>query len=141
MINRSKNDFLHLTFSDDLYDSLKPEPFNSSIAEGATKLLNTLNTLKTCFDTQGNMTKEGKELKQKHFCKKEPAFSDESETNKNRFKTELTFKKPNGKSGESIFCPFHGKIRHREFRLHFSHPIRHDEPLYIVYLGPKITKH
>jgi hypothetical protein len=137
LINRSKSDFPHLTFSDDLSDFLKAETFNSSIAERVTELLEILDTLKTCFDDQGNITEEGNEIKQKHFWKKDPAFSDESETNKNRFRAELTFQKPDG---EPIFCPFHGKIRHRQFRLHFSHPIKHNEPLYIAYIGPKITR-
>lgn len=138
LINRSKSDFPHLTFSDDLSDFLKAEPFNSSIAKRVTELLEILNTLKTCFDAQGKMTKEGNEIRQKYFRKKDPVFSDESDSNKNDFEKDLTFNNPDG---DPIFCPFHGKIRHRQFRLHFSWPIKYNEPLYIAYIGPKITKH
>jgi len=138
LLNRSESDFPHLIFSDSLSDFLRPEPFNSSIAKRVISLLEILNRLKTCFDDQGNITKEGNEIKQKYFRKKDPVFSDESDSNKNDFKEDLTFKKPDG---EPIFCPFHGKIRHRQFRLHFSWPITYNKPLYIVYIGPKITKH
>lgn len=137
LIDRSKTDFPRLTFLDSLFDYLEGEPFNSTIANKATNLLGILNTLKACFDEKGNRTKAGEEIMDNYFRKENAIFSDESESNKNDFREQLTFTLS---SGEKIFCPFHGKIRHRTFRLHFSWPIKHNEPLYIVYLGPKITK-
>jgi hypothetical protein len=47
---------------------------------------------------------------------------------KKKFKKELTSITNDGKE---VFCPFHGKIRHRFFRVHFSWPIRHKEPVAI----------
>lgn len=138
LIDRSKADFPHLTFVDSLPDYLEGEPFNSTIANQATNLLGILNTLKTCFDEKGNRTKAGEEIMDNYFRRGNAIFSDESESNKNAFREQLTFTLS---SGEKTFCPFHGKIRHRTFRLHFSWPIKHDEPLYIAYLGPKITKY
>lgn len=137
LINRSKTDFPHLAFLDSIIDGLEGEPFNSTIASRAMTLFDILNTLKTCFDEKGDRTKAGEEIMDNYFHRKNAIFTDESDSNQNDFREKLTFKLSNGKQ---IFCPFHGKIKHRTFRLHFSWPIKHDEPLYIAYLGPKITK-
>lgn len=137
LIDRAKADFPHLTFLDSLLEPLEGEPFNATIASTANKFFDILNTLKKCFDEKGNRTKTGEEILENYFRRGNAIFSDESESNKHDFSEQLTFKLPDG---EKIFCPFHGKIRHRAFRLHFSWPVKHDEPLYISYLGPKITK-
>lgn len=137
LIDRSKTDFPHLTFLDSIFEHLEGEPFNSTIASRAMHLLDILNTLKTCFDEKGNRTKAGEEIMDNYFRRKNAIFTDESDPNQNEFREKLTFTLSNGKR---VFCPFHGKIRHRTFRLHFSWPIKHDEPLYIASLGPKITK-
>jgi hypothetical protein len=39
-----------------------------------------------------------------------------------------------------IFCPWHGKVKIEQMRMHFTFPIQHDRPVYVVYIGPKITK-
>ena len=127
----------NLTFLDSLLLPLAGEPFNLSIANRVAHLLSVLNTLRSCFDEQGAMNSAGFSILQDNFHGDKALFSDESDTNKVRFKAEMTFTKANG---DLLFCPFHGKIRHRQFRIHFSWPIRHDEPLYIAYIGPKITK-
>ena len=41
---------------------------------------------------------------------------------------------------KTLFCPWHGKVQTPQLRVHFSYPIRANEPLYIVYVGPKLTK-
>ena len=51
----------------------------------------------------------------------------------------MTFKHPTDAS-KTLFCPWHGKVQTPQLRVHFSWPVRADEPLYIVYVGPKITK-
>ena len=137
LINRSKIDLPNLTFLDSVLDGLEGEPFSSTIAERIRELLRVLHTLRISFDEQGDRTSEGHEMISNYFHGDNALFSDESDSNKRLFRKELTFEKPDG---EEIFCPFHGKIRHRVFRLHFSWPIRYDEPLYIAYIGPKITK-
>lgn len=137
LLNRSATDFPHLTFLDSVHDSLEGEPFNSTIAERVMQLLGILNTLQTSFDEQGNRTQQGHEIMDLYFRRQNAIFTDESDSNKIKFSKELTFKKA---AGTEIFCPFHGKIRHRTFRLHFSWPIRDKSPLYIAYIGPKLTK-
>jgi hypothetical protein len=41
---------------------------------------------------------------------------------------------------EKIFCTWHGKVKTPQYRIHFSWPISAVAPLYVVYIGPKITK-
>lgn len=133
-----QTDFEHLTFLDTLMNTLQNVPFSDTVAGHIVERLNVLNTLKTCIDEQDHLTSDGLEIIQKHFHGENAWFSDESATNKCAFKKALTFKKPDG---SDLFCPYHGKIRGElQFRIHFSWPIRHDEPLYIAYIGPKITK-
>lgn len=49
----------------------------------------------------------------------------------------MTFK---DEHGNPLECFWHGKISTSYYRIHFSYPITHDEPLYIAYIGPKLTK-
>jgi hypothetical protein len=136
LLEEAQNAFPHLIFLDSFLNGVKNEPFVPSIANRAYDLLAVLNEFKTCFDGS-QFTDRGHELKQNWFNRKDPPFVDESDTNKITFKSALTFKLPDG---TPILCSHHGRIRHRTYRLHFSHPIRHDEPVYIAYLGPKLTR-
>lgn len=137
LLNHAQTDFSHLIFLDSVVTKLEGEAFNSAIAERVIFQLNILNQLADCFDKQGQRTQAGHEIIESFFTGDRAIFSDESSSNKRDFKGEMTFKKPND---DPVFCPFHGKISHRFFRLHFSWPIRHNEPVYIAYIGPKITK-
>jgi hypothetical protein len=43
--------------------------------------------------------------------------------------------------GREVFAPWHGKISHRYFRMHFEWPLAPERrKLPVLYLGPKITK-
>ncbi len=66
-------------------------------------------------------------------------FSDSSDTEKSRFRRELTFPHPE-EPAKSLFCPWHGKERHQTLRVHFSWPIQAGKPVYVVYAGPKRMK-
>ena len=66
-------------------------------------------------------------------------FSDSSDSEKVEFKQKLTFVHP-GKDKQTLFCSWHGKVQTPQLRIHFSSRILATEPLYIVYVGPKITK-
>lgn len=137
LLEQAKADFSHLTFLDSVLDAVASEPFSMIIAQRTLHLLDVLNRLKGSFDSDGALTPAGHELLQNFFHGEKAAFSDESDSNKRKFRQDLTFRTPDG--GE-IFCPFHGKISSRYYRIHHSWPIQHDEPLSIAYIGPKITK-
>ena len=128
-----------LTFSPDSFDPLKGHPFGKGAAERLLLRLNILHDLMNCFNELGEWTPEGHSLYQKHFTGDKAWFSDSSNTEKVEFESALTFPHPTN-AGERLLCTWHGKVKTPQLRIHFSWPIRANEPLYIVYVGPKITK-
>ncbi|MDH5517788.1 MAG: hypothetical protein OEY36_08215 [Gammaproteobacteria bacterium] len=131
--------FMEISFSIDAFDPLLGHPFLHSVAKQIIERLEVLKRLRLSFDILGNRTSEGHRLYQDYFTGKNAWFSGSSDNEKNDFKSELTFKHP-GLVGESIFCPMHGKVKTTQTRIHFSWPIQCDSILYVVYIGPKITK-
>ena len=138
--NMSKARCTQLTFSSDCFDPLKGYPLVPKAAQDILSRLETLNQFKGYFDAAGQRTPEGHSLYQKHFTGGRAWFSDSSDTEKNNFQTEMTFPHP-ALSGESLFCPWHGKVNYTiPIRIHFSWPVTRVDPLYVVYVGPKITR-
>jgi len=129
----------HLIFSDDVIEPLSRHPFSKGAAERLQELLLVLNRLKNSFGSDGKFNESGMRLLQDHFVGDKAWFTDSSDSEKSTFGTALTFNHPT-EPGVSLFCPWHGKVKIGQLRMHFSYPIRHDEPLYVVYMGPKITK-
>ena len=135
----STNRFESLTFTETCFTPLKGIPFAKSAAERFLALLDALDRLKRAFDENGVRTAEGHQLYQNYFTGTEAPFSDSSTQEKRDFRQELTFIHPDD-PGNTLFCPWHGKIRRMILRLHFSWPIESDKPTYVVYAGPKLTK-
>jgi len=137
--------FTNLSFTNDSFEPLSGHPFVASAAQRMIVLLGILNRFRGCFNPDGGRTREGHEIYEEYFTGKKgnggrgAIFSDSSDTEKADFRSELTFADPNGE-GTPLFCPMHGKIQTPQMRIHFSWPIRSDQALYIVYVGPKITK-
>ncbi len=135
----------NLTFSDTSFTPLKGLPFVDSAAQRLLFIFDILNRFKSCFDTDGSRTTEGHEIYKDFFTGKKgkggrgALFSDSSEDEKRKFKKDMIFPHPN-EPGKTLFCPWHGKIQTPQLRAHFSWPVRVDESLFIVYVGPKITK-
>jgi hypothetical protein len=128
-----------LFFSKSAFEALNGLPFVHSATSRILSLLKILEKLKCSYNENGR-SDEGHHLYQSFFAREKSAlFSDSSDTEKRNFKQELTFAHPE-KEGEKLFCPMHGKVKTHVIRIHFSTPICHDKPLYIVYVGPKITK-
>ena len=131
--------FMGLTFADDCFEHLKGFPFANSAADRVVVLLDILEQLVHEFDEKGVRTPEGQRIYQDYFTGKRALFSDSSETEKQEFHNELTFSHPDY-TGNYLFCPWHGKVGPMTLRLHFSWPIVSGSPVYVVYVGPKITK-
>ncbi len=134
-----------LTFAAECFEPLNGRPFNPAAAQRLLLILNTLDQFKRCFDSQGQRTEEGHRLYQQFFTGKQgdggrgSLFSDSSDGEKQQFKAEMTFKNP-ATGRKDLFCPWHGKVQTPQLRVHFSWPVRRDKPLYIVYVGPKISR-
>ena len=135
----STNRFDKLTFAGDCFEPLDGVPFAKSAAERLLALLGILDRLAHAFDAGGARTAEGHRIYQDHFTGDCAPFSDSSDTEKRDFREKLTFAHPNDPDG-SLFCTWHGKVRHMTLRLHFSWPVAADRPVYVVYAGPKITR-
>ncbi len=129
----------NLTFAVDSFESLYGHPFVNCAAQRIVELLETLDKLKSCFDTQGQRTAEGLRIYQNYFTGQKAWFTDSSDSEKNEFKAELTFNHPDNDT-KTLFCTWHGKVNSPKMRIHFSWPISATEPLYVVYIGSKITK-
>ena len=135
----------NLTFSDTSFTPLEGLPFVYSAAQRLLFIFDTLNRFKSCFDKDGTRTAEGHEIYQNFFTGKKgqggrgSLFNDSSKDEKRKSKRNMTFPHPN-KSDKTLFCPWHGKVQTPQLRVHFSWPVHVDELLFIVYVGPKITK-
>lgn len=135
-----RNRFDNLYFSDNAFKPLKGIPFKQAAAEHIVSRLHVLSRLKSAHTTKGR-TQEGNSLYQEYFTGQRAQFTDSSPTEKNNFRHEMTFSHPENK-GKSIFAPYHGKIRQTPpMRIHFSWPVKSNKPLYVLYIGNKITKH
>jgi hypothetical protein len=128
-----------LTFSQDAFRPLRGQPFKQSVAERIVALLDVLHRFRQCFDENGSLTAEGHSLYQQHFTGEKAWFSDSSDREKHEFAQDLSFPHPNT-SGTTLFCTWHGKVKSPQYRIHFSWPITATTPVYVVYVGPKITK-
>ena len=135
----SKIRFQRLTFSNDCYRHLDGHPFAPGAAERIISRLEVLNRLMGEVDDGGNRTPEGHRLYQSHFAVDRAWFSDSSDTEKNDFRQQLTFPNPE-EPGQYLFCPWHGKINTPPFRIHFAWPERLGAPLFVAYIGLKITR-
>jgi len=131
--------FEHLNFAANAFEPLRTQPFKQGVAERILVRLEALHRLKQCFDENGSRTEDGHALYQQHFTGDQGWFSDSSDAEKEKFKSELTFPHPDA-HGVSLFCTWHGKVNSPQYRIHFSWPVTATSPVYVVYVGPKITK-
>lgn len=129
----------NLVFTPDAFLPLTGTPYHPGVAERLLQRLNVLNRLRVNVDGQGHRTPEGQRLYQEHFTGDKAWFSDSSDTEKRDFKADLTFGNPT-KPEERLFCPWHGKVKTPQLRIHFTWPVAADEDLVVVFVGPKITK-
>lgn len=117
---------------------LAREPFESSVRDRALGLMGLLNAYMAGRGDDGAEGPASKEVIDAHFKGERAYFTGESTTNENKFRHEMTF---SGSDGRKIFAPWHGKISHRFFRLHFEWPLAPERrKLPVLYLGPKLTK-
>jgi hypothetical protein len=130
--------YSRLNFGDDAFHPLDGHPFVPGASERIQVLLGILDRFKGCFDIQGNRTPAGDQLYTLYFTGGKALFTDSSDAEKAEFHNELHFPHPEGTG--YLFCTWHGKVKTPQIRIHFTYPIVHKSPLYVMYVGPKITK-
>ena len=140
--NVSTNRFETLTFVRDCFKPLEGLPFANSTANRCIELLDILDRFACAFDSTGKRSPEGHDIYQNFFTGERAWFSDSTSNEKNDFLAEMTFRHPDNPE-KSLFCPWHGKVNYPHFpiRIHFSWPVLATEPLYVAYVGPKITRY
>lgn len=136
----SRSIFQRLTFTTDCFSYLKGQPFAPGPAKRIQSRLWVLDQFIGSIDSSGQRTAHGHQLYQNHFTGDKAWFSDSSDSEKHEFAEDLTFPNPQS-TGEYLLCSWHGKINHPPFRIHFAWPDAPGAPLYVVYVGLKITRH
>ncbi len=141
LIQYCRQSYDRLTIPDSVLDRLSRETFYPTVAHRTVALLRVLQAMMEGRNpNDGKLSPGATELRQDHFVGEKAWFTDESHANKANFARELTFPDPDD-STTTIFCPWHGKIKTPQFRVHFQWPVPvGQEKLNVVYIGPKITK-
>lgn len=135
----TKNKFTNIKFSADCFNYLRGNPFANTAANQINMRLNVLNEYQLNLNNNGQRNDVAHRIYNDYFTGDKGWFSDSSATEKRKFRNDLTFKHPD-QHGKQLECTWHGKINNPQLRIHFSWPDPTDAPLYVVYVGPKITK-
>ncbi len=140
LLQRARSDFDKVILSSPIETVLSSYPFDRVICDRVLTLVGILQRIAEETDENGALSEVGIETFQQFFVGKKAPFSDESDTNKHAFRQSLTFPDPSNPTAR-IFCPWHGKIRREQFRIHFEweRPLG-QQKIKVVYVGPKITK-
>jgi hypothetical protein len=134
----------NLIFGQEAFEPLDGYPFAPSAAKRILVILEILHQFKVCFNS-GQRTAEGHQIYRNYFTGQKgdggrgALFSDSSDTEMEEFRREMTFAHP-ADSSKELFCSMHGKVQTPQLRVHFSWPVQESVPLYVMYIGPKITK-
>lgn len=92
-----------LIFFKDSFDALFNVPFSKPVSSNIEKLLNVLDSLVRAHDSKGNRTNKGHQIYKDFFTGARSKFSDSSDTEKHKFRKELTFSdRQHGING--LFC-------------------------------------
>ena len=129
-----------LIIPDSVMERIERETFYPVVARRTLVLLETLHIIVSGRSARGALNAEALSLWNQHSQGGKAWFTDESEGNKHQFKNEMTFPDPENPANR-LFCPWHGKIKTPQFRIHFEWPVPPGQSrLKILYIGPKITK-
>lgn len=140
LIAESKTRFPELIFSSGIESQLHPSPFHGGVASRVLDLLAVLHEMVQETGEEGALSSRGLEILQNHFVGEKAWFTDESERNKRDFLNELTFRDPIDVT-KLLFCPWHGKEKNAQFRVHFEWPRPTGQRrIKVLYIGPKIAK-
>lgn len=134
----ARKKFERLVFADGCFEALEGCPFAKKAAYHLLELFAILNRLGRCFGEDGAMTQAGRRIMEQYFVGGNAKFSNSSETERREFRQRLSF--PHPKTGKSTLFGWHGKMARHTIRFHFSWPVKGNEPIYVVYVGPKLTK-
>ncbi len=136
---KSEVRFQKLRLADNSFDPLIGATFVRSSANRVLALFDILDKIAHAFDETGKRTSEGHRLHKDFFQGDRAWFTDSSDSEKSKFRKDMTFPHPDD-SETKLFCTWHGKENHSKLRVHYWWSEAANDPVYIVYVGPKITK-
>lgn len=137
MLDTARIRFQRLKFSEAINRDLRSVPFHGGIVDLIFERLSVLEAIADeTMDARGSLSSRGKELIQEHFVGKKAQFSSENP----RRVSDLSFPDPDNPNTQ-LFCPWHGKVKMGQFRIHFEWPRpENQQDIKVAYIGPKITK-
>ena len=131
--------FENLRLVVDSFEEAESHPYSELLGDKVIRLFEILHEYVESLNDDGSRTARSEALVQEYFMGNRGLFSDESTSNKIRFEKKLSFRDDQNEAVE-VFCPWHGKISHGQFRIHFEWPLGEKRKLRVFYVGPKITK-
>lgn len=140
LLQACRSRFELLIIPESVQERIERETFYPVVARKTLVLLEILHIIVSGRSAQGSLNAEALSLWNQHSQGGKAWFTDESDGNKHKFRNEMTFPDPENPSNR-LFCPWHGKIKTPQFRIHFEWPVPPGQSrLKILYIGPKITK-
>jgi hypothetical protein len=115
----------------DVEQNLGKNPFAGNVAKGLYGCATALSEMATAATLE-----QFNELFTKYATGDKARFSDSSPGEKRNFKGALTF----AVDGKQRLCPYHGKVKIQQYRMHLVDRPAFGRPARIVYIGPKLTK-
>ena len=115
---------------------LKKHPFNGNVVRRGFALLRVLDELAGGMGSDGALSQTALNLLKEHFQGDKAWFSSEKPQNDDVF-----IFRDNSNNGVGIYCPWHGKVKTPQFRLHFQWPVPLGQRrIKVLYFGEKLTK-
>ena len=138
MLDHAREIYKNLEIGDILIPSgLDVKPYKRAISRSALNLMGILNEYAGDLGENGKEGSTAQQIYKNFFHGDNAKFSDESPQNKIDFEKEMTFSSIHG---DMKFAPWHGKISHDFFRLHFERSlVKNKKKIEVFYIGPKIT--
>ncbi len=106
-------------------------PFSQNVAEGIYTRAKELSEMATATSLE-----QFNELFAQYATGTKARFSDSSPSEKREFKDALTF----DVDDEQRLCPYHGKVKMQQYRIHLADRPAYGRTARIVYIGHKLTK-
>ncbi len=131
-----------LRFAENAFEPISAFPFVRSVADQIERQLAVLNELQQLLNLNNSPTQRTNEIFRHHFTGEHAWFKNESESNQNLYRQQLTFPHPD-EPGAEIYCAWHAHPNTPKtfapIRIHFSGPPQVGGQTFIAYVGRKIT--
>ena len=130
LLTEAERTLEHVCFEDYVQQELKKNPFAANVAEEVYRRLKALEEM--CAANAQDFPA----LCAKYMHGDKAWFSGSSEDEMRNYVEELSFVV----NGQKVLCPFHGKVKIQQYRIHTEAAPAPGRTATVVYIGPKLTK-